>query len=429
MAVDQVLVPGLLTAGAAQAFFLAVLLVGARQRRTPAAVWLALALAAFGLNLTGDLLEVAGAMDALPALLLVQVVPLAVIGPAMRLHVAALLAGPPTASPLTAPPLTASPPTVPPAAILRAGQGTRRRHLAVPVVVVLLLLPWALVPGAGTDPAVVGDGDPNALSVVAVVGVFGALLLTLGHQAACLAGATRDLARARGGAADGRLAWVELLLRVLLTLWLLYALTLVTGMVPGLEGVAGVVGHGATLAYTLTIYGLGALALLRPGTFLPTPAAALASVAAPLDRYRRSALTQADVQRLLTKLDGVMRRDRLWQDPALTLGRLAQAIGTSPNDTSQAINQGSGGSFFDYVNRLRVEEAQALLAEPGERTILDIAMAVGFNSKSAFNTAFKARTGMTPSAWRAAARQGAGEVGPAGDMGSPTPRVGIDAEN
>jgi AraC-like DNA-binding protein len=56
------------------------------------------------------------------------------------------------------------------------------------------------------------------------------------------------------------------------------------------------------------------------------------------------------------------------------------------------------------VNTYRVEEAKRKLVDPSRKhySLLAIAEEVGFNSKSAFNTAFKKQTSMTPSEFRKA---------------------------
>jgi AraC-like DNA-binding protein len=54
------------------------------------------------------------------------------------------------------------------------------------------------------------------------------------------------------------------------------------------------------------------------------------------------------------------------------------------------------------INKDRIDEAKRNLFNPDKQhlTIIDIAYEVGFNSKSAFNTAFKKSTNMTPSQYK-----------------------------
>lgn len=52
---------------------------------------------------------------------------------------------------------------------------------------------------------------------------------------------------------------------------------------------------------------------------------------------------------------------------------------------------------FVFVNFHRIREAKELLLRNSEMSILEIAFAVGFNSKSSFNDAFKKDTGVSPS--------------------------------
>ena len=54
------------------------------------------------------------------------------------------------------------------------------------------------------------------------------------------------------------------------------------------------------------------------------------------------------------------------------------------------------------MNSYRVEEAKRRLADPRSHylTIVAIAQEAGFNSKSAFYTAFRKHTGMTPSQFK-----------------------------
>ena len=69
---------------------------------------------------------------------------------------------------------------------------------------------------------------------------------------------------------------------------------------------------------------------------------------------------------------------------------------------SQLINEELGQNFFDYINSFRIQEFERRLVDPRNAhvSILGIAMDVGFNSKSSFNTAFRKFKGMTPSEYR-----------------------------
>ncbi len=94
----------------------------------------------------------------------------------------------------------------------------------------------------------------------------------------------------------------------------------------------------------------------------------------------------------------------------LTLSRLADATGLPGYRISELLNKELGESFFDFVNKYRVEEwKERVRKEEMQQTIQELAYIVGFNSKSSFNAAFKKHTGQTPSAFRATQeQQGAG---------------------
>jgi len=112
--------------------------------------------------------------------------------------------------------------------------------------------------------------------------------------------------------------------------------------------------------------------------------------------------------------------DALYREPALTIGQVAKRSGYPEYLVSAVINRRFGGTFWDYINRLRVEAVRARLADRGDtRTILDIAYDCGFTSKSTFNAAFKRQVGETPSSYRklSASRQPAVMPAPADDAG------------
>lgn len=75
---------------------------------------------------------------------------------------------------------------------------------------------------------------------------------------------------------------------------------------------------------------------------------------------------------------------------------------TRINHLSQVINSGLNLSFFEYLNKYRVECATELITDADRRcpTILDIAYSVGFNSISAFYSALKKHAGQTPAQYK-----------------------------
>ncbi|AQA19588.1 AraC family transcriptional regulator [Halioglobus japonicus] len=119
-------------------------------------------------------------------------------------------------------------------------------------------------------------------------------------------------------------------------------------------------------------------------------------------RYAKSGLNPAARQAVLTRLLDAMEKEQLFLDSHLSLPELATRLGCSINHLSQAINEGHGVSFFDFINRYRVQEATNILVqdESASPSILDVALAVGFNSTSTFYAAFKKSTGLTPAQYR-----------------------------
>jgi len=86
--------------------------------------------------------------------------------------------------------------------------------------------------------------------------------------------------------------------------------------------------------------------------------------------------------------------------PNLTLARLAKATGFSEKRCSEILNNQLNTNFSDFINLLRVEACKSALLSQTDTNVLDIGLAHGFNSKTAFNTAFKKFTGQSPTQFR-----------------------------
>ncbi len=86
---------------------------------------------------------------------------------------------------------------------------------------------------------------------------------------------------------------------------------------------------------------------------------------------------------------------------SLTLQKTAELFHVSPSYVTKIVRQKTGIPFTDYVNKLRIVSAQALLKDQTRAlTIGEVAEAVGYSSQNYFCRVFKAETGLPPNQWR-----------------------------
>lgn len=153
-----------------------------------------------------------------------------------------------------------------------------------------------------------------------------------------------------------------------------------------------------SLVFALAIYILGYKGLFQQ-TILPVIPEIITDNSIPEERETPE--TKIDEQ-LLNKLRSFMENKKPYHEPELTLTSLAAQVEIGRNQLSELINIGTGGNFYDFVNKYRVEEVKQLMENPKfkDYTLLAIAFEAGFPSKSTFNSIFKKFTGFTPSEYR-----------------------------
>jgi ligand-binding sensor domain-containing protein/AraC-like DNA-binding protein len=119
-------------------------------------------------------------------------------------------------------------------------------------------------------------------------------------------------------------------------------------------------------------------------------------------RYKTHVMTPKLLKKYMLQLLTVMKEEKPYLDPNMTVTKLAKRLGVSKEHISQIINQCFYMNFNQFLNKYRIEEAKERLKDPKESqyVVFKIALDVGFNSKSTFNTAFKKFTGMNPSQYR-----------------------------
>ena len=122
----------------------------------------------------------------------------------------------------------------------------------------------------------------------------------------------------------------------------------------------------------------------------------------PIIKYSKSSLEESDKLMILEAIKKQMENERYFLKSTASLSGLAKTINESSHHVSQVINQKLDQSFFELLAGYRVKEAKSILrSDLGKKlTIEEVAEQVGYNSKSAFNTAFKKHTSQTPSVFR-----------------------------
>lgn len=122
------------------------------------------------------------------------------------------------------------------------------------------------------------------------------------------------------------------------------------------------------------------------------------------EKPRKVAGEQVCNPALAEEIDRKMLAEKLYLQPDVTIDLLAESLQVPTRDLSMIINRHFEVNFYEFINRYRIQEAMRLLrsADGEGKTITDIYLEVGFNSKSVFNTFFKKAAGMTPSQYRRA---------------------------
>ena len=162
-------------------------------------------------------------------------------------------------------------------------------------------------------------------------------------------------------------------------------------------------GLHASAAFGLANAALSFLAVLLFGRYaLLQPMQPDAPTTAPEATGSAAAEPPSELGVLHQRLQAFIAQGGLWQQDQ-TIGALAARLSCPEPRLRRLINDGLGfRNFSDFLNQHRIAEARRQLANPGRcgRPILTLALELGYGSIGPFNRAFKAQTGMTPTAFR-----------------------------
>lgn len=119
-----------------------------------------------------------------------------------------------------------------------------------------------------------------------------------------------------------------------------------------------------------------------------------------VQKYKSSILSEENLQECYQELLTYMKVNRPYTNAELSISALASTMRLPSRELSRVINEKAGKNFMEFINGYRIERAKQLLLESADSKVLDIAMEVGFHSKSAFYQAFRKITNTTPMNFR-----------------------------
>lgn len=125
-------------------------------------------------------------------------------------------------------------------------------------------------------------------------------------------------------------------------------------------------------------------------------------------KYQNSNLQEGQKDKYLEKLIDYMESKKPFLDPELFITEFSEQVNIPSYYVSQLINEKLEVNFLDFVNGYRIDEVKSKLADSklNHYTIITLAYESGFNSKTAFYSAFKKHVGSTPSQFRKMEQKG-----------------------
>ncbi len=187
-----------------------------------------------------------------------------------------------------------------------------------------------------------------------------------------------------------RAVWVGAVAVCITAITVMHTLQILTALPPYV--------HVAQAAMVMLVScGVTAYCLAAQGDFFPEDIARPASARA----HQEAGVAAAD-RHLVGALRTAMA-EGAFTEAGLTVGGLAGRLGAPEHRLRGVINQQLGyRNFAAFLNEYRVGAAKSALADPAQarRQILQIALDLGYGSIAPFNRAFRAATGLTPTAYR-----------------------------
>lgn len=131
----------------------------------------------------------------------------------------------------------------------------------------------------------------------------------------------------------------------------------------------------------------------------------------PLDKTpaMEASMSMEEMKEVCDLASAYLKESKAYLRPDISLYVFAKGAGIAPRTLSRAINGYLNINFFEFINRMRVEEAKTLLLELDSKgyNIDSIYDKCGFRSRSTFFLVFKKVEGVTPAVWLESASKNA----------------------
>lgn len=119
----------------------------------------------------------------------------------------------------------------------------------------------------------------------------------------------------------------------------------------------------------------------------------------PMKSEKNEKLDNTEKRSLRATLEQWMEKDKPYTNPDFRLIDLQQVLPMNRTYLSQFIHKEYGCTFYQFVNRYRIEEAKRLKLEQPDIKIGETSVRCGFSSPTVFTRTFTNITGKTPREW------------------------------
>lgn len=268
-------------------------------------------------------------------------------------------------------------------------------HLVPAGIIILILLPFYLL-----EPqlklGIAEHGLTSDLPLLIIICISLTLISSIIHPAIYLLLSIKLLSKHSKNIEENfsykekiNLNWLRIILLTIVLLWVFHVINVLFGDIGGLP-----IERLSYLGIVIIIYIMGILGLRQPEIFSET-----IPTVSNNTKYEKSSLSPEQALQFAREIEDKMLKNKYYLDNELTLQKLATELGLTSHYLSQIINEQFQKNFFEYINLYRIEYAKQQLSQ-NKTNILQLALSSGFNSKSAFYTAFKKYTGFSPTEFR-----------------------------